>query len=196
MATALPRIRLPRILLGLLLAAAGTAAQAERPAPVSFEVTRQGDEVIIQASATPKAPLAATWDVLVGYDRLPRFIPGMQTSQATQRQGTAATVVQTGVARWGVFQQKFSVTLQVHEDPLRTVTAEAVAGDFSKMQSRYELAEGDEPGTTHLVYRASLQPKDGIPPLIGLHVMGDIAKKQFAALVAEVERQGAVVASK
>lgn len=194
MATALPRTALPRLVMGLLLTAAA-CAHAERAPAVSFEVTRQGDEVVIQASATPKAPLAATWNVLVGYEQLPRFIPGMQTSQATQRHGTNATVTQTGIARWGVFQQKFSVTLQVQEDPLRAVSAEAVAGDFSTMRSRYDVAEGDEPGTTRLVYRARLQPKDGIPPLIGLHVMGEIAKKQFAALVAEVERQGSVVAS-
>jgi hypothetical protein len=179
---------LPRLLTGLLLA---TAAHAEPlPDNMRFDVSRQGDDVLIDASATAVAPLATTWRVLVGYDELPRFIPGMQTSRAMQRSGEDALVTQTGVARWGVFRQKFSVTLRVHEDPLRTVSAEAVAGDFSVMHSRYELAQGDTPGSTRLVYRARLQPRDGIPPLIGLHVMGEIAKKQFAALLGEIERQG------
>lgn len=189
MATALPRRVLPRLVTSLWLAVFGTFAHADRSGDVRFEVQREGDELVIEASATPQAPLATTWQVLVGYDQLPRFIPGMTSSRTTEREGPAATVQQSGVARWGVFRQAFSVTMRVQEEPLRSVSARAVAGDFSKMASRYELAPGDTADSTRLVYRARLQPRDGIPPLVGTHVMGDIAKTQFMALLAEIERQ-------
>lgn len=180
--------RWPRIVAAAVLTVAGLA-HADQPPAIDFEVTPLGDGVMIQASATPRASLATTWNVLVGYERLPHFIPGMKRSEVTRHSAHTATVQQAGVASWGIFDQAFAVTLQVREEPLRSITAEATAGDFSLMEARYELAAGDGASPTRLVYRARVQPRHGIPPLLGVHVMAQVARQQFLAMVLEIERQ-------
>jgi len=177
-----------RIVAAAVLSVAGLA-HADQPPAIDFEVIRLGDGVLIQASATPRASLATTWNVLVGYERLPHFIPGMKRSEVTRHSAHTATVQQAGVASWGFFRKAFAVTLQVREEPLRSITAEAVAGDFSLMEARYELAAGAGALATRLVYRALVQPRHGIPPLLGVHVMAQVARQQFLAMVLEIERQ-------
>ena len=45
----------------------------------TLSVSRSGDKVIVLATAEVTADDATTWDVVTGYDRLPDFIPDMQT---------------------------------------------------------------------------------------------------------------------
>ena len=60
-------------------------------------------------------------------------------------------------------------------------------GDFIVMESRYDITPASS--FTQLEYRARIRPRNGIPPVLGLHAMGQVARKQFEALVAEIERQ-------
>ncbi len=167
----------------------GAVAQAT-PATAKLDVRQQEGSVRVLASSTVQADLQTTWNTLVGYERLPEFVPDMRSSRVLQRDGDRVLVQQSGRAGFGPLQRAFSLTLEVQEQPLQTVTAHAVGGDFARFESGYRLRAGAD-GQTHLEYSALIEPKDGIPPLVGVALMRRAIQRQFDALLAEIERQAA-----
>ena len=179
---------------GANAANAATAAGAPAQAPatvVAFDAVRDGASVTVRASATVRASRETVWRTLVDYGRLPDFIPDMQSSALLSRDGDDAVVRQSGRAGFGPFTRGFSLTLAVHEAPLRHVSARAVDGDFERFESSYALAAaGDDAGATRLDYVAHITPRGGIPPLVGLPIMRAAMQRQFEALLAELDRRG------
>lgn len=174
----------------LLLLAAVLASAVARAAPAAVTVQRIDSALHVHASATLQADARTVWNTLVGYEQLADFIPDMASSRTLRRDGDTAVVQQRGRAGLGPFKQDFSLTLAVQETPLRSVTAQAMAGDFSRFESSYQLHSGDD-GSTRLDYSALIEPRSGIPPLVGVPVMTWAIRRQFNALVAEIERRGA-----
>jgi hypothetical protein len=177
-----------RTLLALLGAAAALLAPWSAAAEV--EVQRLEGAVRVSAQTTLNADLQTTWETLVGYERLPEFVPDMRTSRVLHREGDRVLVEQRGRAGFGPVQREFSLTLEVHEVPLQAVTARAIAGDFLRFDSGYRLRAGAL-GQTHLEYDALIAPQDGIPPLLGVPLMRRAIQRQFDALLAEIERRSA-----
>jgi ribosome-associated toxin RatA of RatAB toxin-antitoxin module len=157
-------------------------------APAAFSVSRNGDRIIVSAAAEVAADQATTWDVLTGYDRLPDFIPDMSASRTLERNGPQVLVLQSGRAGIGPFKQSFSLTLLVDEVRQQSVTARAVAGDFRRFESSYRLRT-DTAGHTRIEYSAVIEPGAGIPPLVGLPLMSSVIRRQFDALLAEIDRR-------
>jgi ribosome-associated toxin RatA of RatAB toxin-antitoxin module len=185
----MPIARLFRRALWLLAALAAAAARAEAPPEGAFEVVRDGASLIVRASFVVRADPSTVWRTLVDYARLPDFIPDMRASELLERRGDDVLLRQTGRAGFGPFSRQFSVTLAVREVPMREVAAQAVDGDFRRFESSYRLTALDEAGTTRIDYAASMEPKDGIPPLVGVPVMRIAMRRQFDALLAEVQRR-------
>lgn len=180
-----PRSRWLLLAIAALLLVAG-AAQAEIAA---IAVQRVDAALRVQASATLHTDAQTVWNTLVGYDRLPEFIPDMASSRTLWRDGDSAVVQQCGRAGPGPFKRNFSLTLVVQETPLQSVTVQAVAGDFSRFESSYRLCSGAN-GSTRLDYAALIEPKAGIPPLLGVPVMERVIRRQFDAMLVEIERRG------
>jgi hypothetical protein len=157
-------------------------------APANLYVSRSGDRIVVIATAKVAADDATTWDVLTAYDRLAEFIPDMAASRTLERAGLNALVQQSGRAGFGPFKRDFSLTLAVHEVRQEAVTARAVAGDFTRFDSSYRL-RADGVGHTWIEYSAVIEPKAGVPPLIGLPVIRSTIREQFDALLAEIERR-------
>jgi carbon monoxide dehydrogenase subunit G len=179
--------------LAVLTVSVGALAAPPRAAAprVAFDVARDGASITVRATALVRADRETVWRTLVDYPRLPDFIPDMQFSALVSRQGDDALVHQSGRAGIGPFTRGFSLTLAVHEVPLREVSARAVEGDFERFESSYVLgAAGDEPGATRLNYVASITPRGGIPPLVGVPIMRAAMQRQFEALIVEMDRRG------
>jgi len=170
------------LFLGLPLVAPAAAA------PANLDVSRSGDRIVVIATAEVPADDATTWEVLTAYDRLADFIPDMSASRTLEREGPDALVLQTGRASFGPFKRDFSLTLAVHEVWQQAVTARAVGGDFTHFESSYRL-HSDGAGHTRIEYSAVIEPRAGVPPLIGLPVMRSTIREQFEALLAEIERR-------
>jgi ribosome-associated toxin RatA of RatAB toxin-antitoxin module len=175
-----------RVLGGVLALASATAAAS----PAVVEVQRRDTAVHVAASVVLKADLRSTWDTLVGYERLPEFVPDMRSSRVLERGRSEVLVEQVGRAGFGPFRQEFSLTLRVRELPMQSISAQSVAGDFVRFESRYVLRSG-EGGVTQLDYSAVMEPKDGIPPLVGVPILRRAIRRQFEALQVEIERRAA-----
>ena len=84
-----------RVLLALCLAAGGEACAAD----VVVAAQRDGDVLLIEASAEFEGTVAQTWQVLTDYDNLAKFVPNLTLSRVTARSVEGITVEQKGEAR-------------------------------------------------------------------------------------------------
>jgi ribosome-associated toxin RatA of RatAB toxin-antitoxin module len=157
----------------------------------TFALERDGDGFAIQAQALMAATRELAWSILVDYPSLERFVPGMRASRVLSRDGSSAVVRQQGAARFGPFSEAFDITLAVQEQAPQHVDAHAIDGDFVAFRSHYELEELEGP-RTRLSYRARLQPRREPPPIVGVPVMRRVARLQFEALIAEIERRARI----
>jgi Polyketide cyclase / dehydrase and lipid transport len=156
--------------------------------PGKVEIERVGNAVHVKASALLDAEPSTVWKTLTEYDRLPDFIPDMFLSKTLQRDGNKAVVQQNGRAGLGPFKFDFTLTLDVREEPMNAVFASALSGDFSVFESSYHLVH-EGPGLIRLNYLSRIQPRSGIPPLVGVPVMQLSIQRQFDALVAQIGRR-------
>lgn len=180
-----------RIVLAALGTICGSAVFADESpiaTAVRLEVERAGARFRIAADAQVFCPLEVLWDTLVDYERLPRFVPDMESSQVLERRGDKLTVRQAGEAGWGPFKQRFELIMAVTEFPRKKLSATAIAGDLSFFESSYSLqALGEQ--RTRIDYVAVVEPKNFVPPFAGTALMRASMRKQFEALVTEAQRR-------
>lgn len=176
-----------------VLSVAGLGAPLVRAAvpSTSVLVERRGGEIVVEAHAEVRAAIEKTWLTLADYDRLAEFIPGMSQSRTVSRTGATALVEQNAVATFGPFSHKLSLLLAVEEAPNESISASIVRGDFRRFDARYDVVALDA-GRTRVDYRATLDPTMPIPPLFGVAVMRSQIRKQFEAMIAEIDRRGAL----
>lgn len=181
---------------GLALAGpvlAGAPSSAPRrdagPGPL-VTVDRDGDTIVVRASADVLATAEQTFATLADYDRLAEFIPDVASSRTVARSGASALVEQHGRASFGPFEQQFMLMLAIEEAPGELIHATAAGGDFKRFDSRYDLTTL-RPGATRIDYRATLEPTAGVPPLVGVPIMRGLIRRQFRAMVDEIARRAA-----
>lgn len=171
----------------LLLILAGVNVGAIGAEP-QVDARRDGEAVVLEASAPLHATIGQAWRVLTDYERYPAFVPDLALSRVVSRDGAKVVLEQEGEVGFLFFHQPVRVRLEVTEQPAERVTARAVQGNFRQMDGEYELRS--EGGTVQLYYRGRLVPDFALPPLIGLAAVRRATQRQFSALVHEIDRQG------
>jgi len=168
------------------------ASAAPRSADdLRLSVERSGDAIFVSAQAEAGATIAQAFATLVDYDRLADFIPDVAASRTVARTGSSALVEQRGRATFGPFHQTFSLMLAVEEIPGVAIRAAAAGGDFRRFDATYELAAIDA-RTTRIDYHAVVEPTAGVPPLVGVAIMRSVIRRQFEAMIGEIDRRGAI----
>ena len=84
---------------------------------VSVETTRQGDHIVIEASAELQADVRIVWQVLSDYDRLAEFIPNLKVSRVLSRTADGVVLEQQGEYAFLFFSQPIDVRLLIIELP-------------------------------------------------------------------------------
>jgi ribosome-associated toxin RatA of RatAB toxin-antitoxin module len=176
-------------LLGTLLLALGM--QCAAAAEVEIKTSHMGDLVSVRAQATITAPLDVVWGTLTDYERLPEFIPGLKKSKVIARNGATSTVQQSGEAWFFLTRVPIEVTLESTEAP-PNIEVRRTAGTIKQLQGRYEtqVLEGT-PTQVQLRWIGSVEPENGLPPLVGEALMRRSIRQQFAGMVREIERREA-----
>jgi ribosome-associated toxin RatA of RatAB toxin-antitoxin module len=153
---------------------------------LSVEISANG--FLIQARAEVESDLATAWATLSDYDRLPEFVPDLSESRTLSRSGKRAVVSQVGRVSFGPFSRTFRLVLSVREEPLAAIDATAIDGDVRSFEGRYELRAAGH-GRTEIGYRARMQPADAIARRFGALPLRAQMRRQFGALLHEVERR-------
>lgn len=185
--------RLARLLPWLLLGWTVIGANAVRALEnISFEAAWEGDFVSVSANADLPVAAATAWSVLTDYDHYAEFIPDIVSSRIVSRNHDGMTVEYNGQFGFLFFRQPMHLVLDVVLDPPRRIIARSVSGDLRDMTGSYEISEGAQ--ALRLTYRARFVPAVSLPPFIGLAVVRHQMLKQFAAMVKEIVRRGALAA--
>ena len=178
------------VLIAALALAAAPGTQGAAPADVSIRTAREGDFVTVSASAVMRVDQRIAWAVLSDYDHLANFIPDVKSSRVVSRDGNKVRVEQIGEVGFIFYKQAVTVILEVHEEPLRRITARGVEGNVKGLESYYELhALGPE---VRLDYVGRFDPDFSIPPLIGMPVLRRVIERRFRAMVEEIKRRDAL----
>jgi ribosome-associated toxin RatA of RatAB toxin-antitoxin module len=175
----------------LLLVALGAAqshAVAPNPGVVTrTDVARVGSVVQVRSSIEAPAAVELCYAVLVDFDRLAEFIPGMESSRIVSAPGEPLLLRQVGSATAGLSSFTFDVTLAVTLEPPHRIVFNRVAGNLEQMAGSWQVS-GD---TAHCVvnYEAVLEPSFWVPPLIGTLLVRHKVEQQVDGLAAEIVRR-------
>jgi Polyketide cyclase / dehydrase and lipid transport len=156
-------------------------------AEVVVHATRDGDVLLIEATAEFEGTIAQAWEVLTDYDRLPEFIPNLRLSRVIERGRGAVTVEQKGEARLLIFSYPIEVRLAINESPPVKLVSRVVAGNFREMSGVYTL--GGQEGRVRLRYSGRMTPDFFVPPVVGTWILRYHVHETFAALVDEIVRR-------
>jgi ribosome-associated toxin RatA of RatAB toxin-antitoxin module len=170
------------VLLGLLLISPAGAFAAK----IHLEVTRQNDTFDVRAEADIDADPIAAWGVLTDYDRLAKFIPGMQESKVVSRTGSTVIVDQRGDATLPFLTFPMRARLEIQEHPFESVVSNAISGNFKDLHGEYHLKVAGTGMVLH--FNATFTPDFSFPPLLGTLIVRSAAHRRFAAMVAEIEK--------
>jgi carbon monoxide dehydrogenase subunit G len=183
-------MRLKVVVIAALALAAASSTQGAAPADVSIRTSRDGDFVTVSASAVMHVDQRIAWAVLSDYDHLAKFIPDVRSSRVVSRDGNKVRVEQIGEVGFIFYKQAVTVVLEVHEEPMRRITARGVEGNVKGLESYYELhASGPE---VRLDYAGRFDPDFAIPPLIGMPMLRRVIERRFRAMIDEIQRRDAL----
>jgi len=158
--------------------------------PIEVKAHREGEAVLVEASAQVHADPQLAWEVLTAYDRYAEFVPDLKSSRVLARAGGTTIVEQKGEARFLLFHFPLEVVLAVTEQPPNSVSARAISGNFREMTGVYQLTEDGD--SLRLTYHGRLVPAFRLVPLLGVPALRAAVERQFTALVREIGRRAAV----
>ena len=156
----------PLLIVALALAAAPSVAQVE---DVSIRTARDGEFVVVAATAVMRVDPTVAWAVLSDYDHLAKFIPDVKSSRILSRDGNKVRVEQKGVVGFWFYKEPVVVILEVHEEPHHRITARSVDGNVRGLETRYELQASG--GGVRLDYAGRFVPEFAIPPVVGMPIV-------------------------
>jgi hypothetical protein len=171
-------------LAALLLSALPSPALAT---DMQITVQRHDEVVIIDALLLAPVPLPEAWAVLTDFNAMSGFIPNLDASRVTARDGERLKVEQRGVARWGPFARSFTTVREVELEPMAMVRSHTLSGSLGSLTSmtRFEAVAGGTEVRHHVEWRLDTWlPYFVVEPLL-LHEV----REQFEAVVGEMLRR-------
>lgn len=175
------------LLLGLLNQPAVAAGA------IDLHVDRKASLLEVRATIAAEAPAELCYAVIADFDRLADFIPGLRSSRIVSAPGQPPRLHQVGETTLGLSIYVIDVTLELETDPPHQITFTRVAGNLAVMDGRWRVS-GD---ARHCLvdYRADLEPRFWVPPLLGPLVVRHQVLTQLEGLKSEIDRRAGTRAS-
>jgi ribosome-associated toxin RatA of RatAB toxin-antitoxin module len=174
---------------GILLAGALAWLLAAAPAlavDTKVSVTRRGDVYVVDAVVEAPVAQREAWAVLTDFDAMSSFVPNLEASRITKRDGDHLRVEQRGVARWGPLTHPFTTLREVDLEPMAQVRSQSVGGNLNvRSQTRFTAVAGGTEIRHHIEFGIdSWMPDLLIEPFLRHEV-----REQFEAVVGEMLRR-------
>ncbi len=176
---------LERLVLCLLLCCAMPAMAQLPPLEVNVKRDEVGDAHVFEvtASGAVMASPAQVWKILTNYERMPEFVPDLQSTKVVSRNGNEVIVEQLGTARLLFIKRDIRLVVRVTEQPITQIDIALITGDMKQYNCRWNLIPLAETGGTRIQYTGRLVPNFYVPGILGARmVRGDIEKMMTAVL--------------
>ena len=100
---------------GVVVAAATLAASAATQDEPRISVRETSGTYLVEARFSVAAPAAVVREVLTDYGNIPRFMPGVRTSEVVARDEGYARVEQEAISKFMMFSKRVHLVLDVDE---------------------------------------------------------------------------------
>jgi ribosome-associated toxin RatA of RatAB toxin-antitoxin module len=172
-----------------LLSGAGTMAQTEFRDIKPDDVTVVFGSEQIEISLDTQAPVtpAQAWAVLTDYEHMSQFLPGLELSEVSSRQGNVLRVRQRGSTRAGILHFDYENVRDVNLTPQRLITTHGVSGDVKRLDSSTELRPRE--GGVQLHYHVAFEPARPLPSFLGNSALKRQTADNFNAFIREMIRR-------
>jgi ribosome-associated toxin RatA of RatAB toxin-antitoxin module len=152
-------------------------------------VDADGERVYeVAASGVVDAAPAAVWKILTDYERMPEFVPDLQSAHVLSRSGNRAIIEQFGVAHFLFIRRDIHLIVQVREQPMSSIDIGLVTGDMKLYDCRWALTPIPETGGTRIDYSGRLVPKFYVPGMLGSNIIGADVKRMLKAVLERIDR--------
>jgi ribosome-associated toxin RatA of RatAB toxin-antitoxin module len=183
------RFALQCVLAAALCVAAAVAVPASDTFSVKVDV--RGTEVHVEARALVQAPAELVWETISDYERLPQFVPGIQSTRVLERRDNVVLVELHGSAGFLFIRIPVDAVVESVENRPHAMEARLVRGNLRKLDGRYRIVEGAPGEPVELGWQGVIEPAKRLPPLVGPLIMRANLTDQFRGLVDEIGRRQA-----
>lgn len=125
--------------------------------------------------------------VLIDFEQMARFMPGLTESRIVSRQGNVYHVAQRGRVSFGPFSSSFESLRRIEVIGGNRILSRAQGGSTRHMHSEMRILPTEN--GTRLDYRIELEPDNWWPSSIGSNFLQHQLAEQFNALSAEMLRR-------
>ena len=184
------RVRLLAVGMVILGATLAAAAAAEEPV-VSVRQTGDGAYIVL-ARFTVAEPLDIARDVLTDYANIPRFMPGVRTSDVVERQDGYARVEQEAVSKFLLFSKRVHLVLDVDEGTNVIRFRDTCNKSFVQYEGAWTLTKhGDQ---TEVAYELSAMPAFSVPEFVLRKLLNRDARVMIDRLRTEIASRATATA--
>jgi len=142
--------------------------------------------------AVPQTPSAA-FAVLTDYERIPRFMPGIETSVVLERGADRVLIEQEAVSHLMLFSKRVHLVLEIVEghDTLRF--RDRSGQSFARYEGQWRLC--DENGGTSIWYELTAQPAFTVPGFLLMRLLKRDSAQMIDSLRREIDSRARRVAT-
>lgn len=148
----------------IALTPSATRAADDSLTPSTVTVREAHDVYSVTARFLVPQPPAVALAVLTDYERIPQFMPGVETSVVIERRPGRAVIEQEAVSRLMMFKKRVYLVLEVVEGPDTVQFRDRSGRSFARYEGKWRLCEGD--GGTWISYELTAQPAFDVPEFV------------------------------
>jgi carbon monoxide dehydrogenase subunit G len=148
----------------IALTPARTRAAEDLLAQPTVTVREQQNVYSVTARFLVPQPPAVVLAVLTDYERIPQFMPGVETSVVIERGQGRAVIEQEAVSRMMMFKKRVYLVLDVVEGSDTLQFRDRSGRSFARYEGTWRLCEGS--GGTWISYELTAQPVFDVPEFL------------------------------
>jgi len=156
---------------------------------MQISVLRRGEVFVIDAVFVAPVTQREAWGVLTDFDSMSTFVPNLDLSRVTVRDGVRLRVEQQGVARWGPLTHAFTMVREIELSPMDQVESKSIGGSLQQVKSLTRFAPVGS--GTEIRHHIEFIIDTWMPALLVEPFLRHEVREQFEAVVGEILRRRA-----
>jgi carbon monoxide dehydrogenase subunit G len=168
----------------VVIAAATLVARAAPHDEPTISVRETSGTYLVEARFSVAAPAAVVREVLTDYGNIPRFMPGVRTSEVVARDEGYARVEQEAISKFMMFSKRVHLVLDVDERANVIRFRDRCKKSFETYEGAWTLNEHD--GRTEIAYELTAQPAFGVPEFVLRKLLNRDARAMIDGLRNEI----------
>jgi carbon monoxide dehydrogenase subunit G len=165
----------------LFLQASASSAQ---PAPSSVTVREERGVYTVAAQFGVDRPSTVALAVLMDYEQIPRFMPGVRTSIILEHTTGRSVVEQDAVSSIMMFSKRVHLVLEIDEQVDALLFRDRCGRSFARYQGAWRVSA--ENGRTTITYQLTAEPSFDIPGFVIKRLLRRDSTQMIERLKAEM----------